>query len=170
MTGGRRSRRHSFQWRYEASPAADYRSQSAASRRRKVELQKLCAPLVHRMIRHDEHRLFRQVQAVPTMGYHPGGCARRRSSDAARDLHRGGKYAPFRARLGANRQNRAAECWKRTLYSLASRSALSRSSHTQSRKTLFQRLLLLARSNRFRLIYGPPAILVLVVGRRRASI
>ena len=30
----------------------------------RVQLQELCSPLIHQMIRHDEHRLFREIQTA----------------------------------------------------------------------------------------------------------
>jgi hypothetical protein len=54
----------------------------------RVQLQKLRSPLVHQMIRHDEHRLLREIQAA--------------------EFHRGGGHGPGLARSHDMRQQWAA--------------------------------------------------------------
>ena len=155
----------------------------------RVQLQKLRAPLVHQVIRHDEHRLFRQIQTAKFHcgGGHGPGLARSHdmrqqwaaaledAPDGVLLMRREISVAEGGAHHSGQGQMRTVEIPEpdvvesEVVFLRQPRGAFAIFPNPIA-KTILQLLLLLSRGNCFRLIYGPAAVLVLVVGCRRAPI
>ena len=155
----------------------------------RIELEKLRAPLLDQVIRHDEHRLLRKPQPPH---FHRGGRHRpglprpddmrqqraRRSARCARRRPSGARKVTVAQKLAAHagkRQMRAVEAAQAQVVEavvVVARQPCARRAVLPDPlpEAVFQLLLLLARGDGFLLVDDPRPVLQLVIGRRRAAV